>query len=479
MKEPKLQFEDSVDWYIGKQVIDNTTLTEFRDKPFWCFNKGNKIDCCFNHMVGLPVKKKQEMPIFDYELEIFDAIENNQHLWCKKARGIGFTTFMTRYLAWKCLKDDELAGQNIFITTGTEAGFAKELKDKIHALFDRNYARLKIELKYNELILNKTRFKAFPTRNLKDMRGYTDVAYIFVDEADFFEKTQQDEIGAVIRSYEEKSDCKVIMVSTPYKPEGLFHQIENDEAFKGFFKKLILLYERGLDRIFDRQQIARIKKDNPDFEREYNGKYIGKIGNVFSEEQIKFCAEQGDSLVDYEINQHTGHPVGVDFGFNVSKSVICVGEWEPELQLLRIVEMWDNHGKPTTPSQVAEKMWEIYQRYGSNTDFFVDGANRGAVNEAKVRFGESITWDKKELLKGNRIHPINFGTEHKEMLRNMYIMVANGILAIPSKYEKLLLSMRTAQAEDWDLDKDNTINNDHLDGARLMCKGIDYKAEVE
>ena len=442
-------------------------------------NQGNRIDCCFNHLVGLPKKKGKDMPIFDYELEIYNAIENNQHVWCKKARGIGFTTFMTRYLSWQCVKDDELAGQSIFVIAGTEAGFAKELITKITAVFEKKFPRLKIKRMYNELILNKTRFKSFPTMNLKDMRGYTDVAYIFVDEADYFGLTQQEEIGAVIRSYEEKSDCKVIMVSTPHRPDGLFHAIENNEAFRGFFKKLTLLYEKGLGKIFDRKQINKIKHENPDFEREYNGKYIGKIGNVFSPTQTEFCQSQGDSLADFPINTMAGHPVGVDFGFNVSKSVICVGEWEEELQILRVVEVIDFDNSPTTPSRVAEAMFEIRQKYGSNTDFFVDGANRGAVNECKVRFGESITWDPKLMQKGSIIHPINFGTEHREMLKHMYNMVANGALAIPSKQDRLLVAMRTAQVEDWKLDKENTVNDDHLDAARLMTFGINYNAERE
>ena len=420
------------------------------------------------------------MPIFDYELEIKKAIEDNQHLWCKKARGIGFTTFMIRYLAWLCTKDDELAGQQIFIIAGTEAGFAKELKEKIGKVFQNKFPRLKIQERYNEMYLNKTRFKSFPTKNLKDMRGYTDVAFIFIDEADYFDPREQEEIGAVMRSYEEKSDCKIIMVSTANTPNGLFHAIESDERFIGFFYKLFMLVEKGLDRIFDRKQIDKIKKNNPDYLREYEGMYIGKPGNIFLP-YIDFIKSQGDSLADFEVNVMAGHPVGVDFGYNISKSVICVGEWEEELQVLRVVELWDNKGKNATPSQVAEKMWQIRQKYGSNTDFFLDGANRGSVNEAKVRFGESITWDPKEMRKGSIIHPINFGTEHKEMLRHMYIMASNGALAVPSKFDKLIVAMRTAQVddEDWDLNKDDTVNDDHLDAARLMTFGINYNAERE
>ena len=47
----------------------------------------------------------------------------------------------------------------------------------------------------------------------------------------------------------------------------------------------------------------------------------------------------------------------------------------------------------------------------------MDGANRGGVNLAKVAFDESLNWDTNdvspELMK---IIPVNFQTEHKEML---------------------------------------------------------------
>ena len=488
LTQKKLQFEDLAEDYIGRGSVEqdpqtdessNNILEQFRDKPFYCWdiNKKGFDTCCFNHLVGLPMKKGKEHPIYDYEQEILDAVRNNQHVWCKKARGIGFTTFMIRYLAWLCVKDDLLAGQSIFITTGTEHGFAKELKDKIGELFVKHFPHFKPIVKYNDLYLNKTRFRTFPSRNLKDMRGYTDVAFIFIDEADYFDVSQQEEIGAVIRSYEEKSDCKIIMVSTANRPDGLFHAIENGEQFRGFFYKLLLLVKKGLDKIFDRKQIDKIKRDNPDYLREYEGMYIGRIGNIFAG-LVEGCATLGDSIPNDGPNPYSSYCVGVDFGFNVSKSVIVVGEWKNDIQKLRVVKLVDFNAKPTTPSRVAERMWDIYQEYGPNTHFFIDGSNAGAVNEIKVKFGEGLLWRenyKKGISKSDRIHPINFGTEHKEMLRQMYMMVAEGILGVPSVYDKLLIAMRTAQATDFDLDKEETVNDDYLDACRLMCYVIRYK----
>jgi hypothetical protein len=50
-------------------------------------------------------------------------------------------------------------------------------------------------------------------------------------------------------------------------------------------------------------------------------------------------------------------------------------------------------------------------------------------------------------------------------------MVNKGYLAIPEEYEKLIISLRTAQAKEYSLDKDQTSYYDLLDGLRLSLKG--------
>lgn len=60
----------------------------------------------FNDIIGLPVKNGKEHPIYDYELDVIDKIENNRNVWIKKASGIGCTTLLLRYLTWKILVND-------------------------------------------------------------------------------------------------------------------------------------------------------------------------------------------------------------------------------------------------------------------------------------------------------------------------------------------------------------------------------------
>jgi hypothetical protein len=61
------------------------------------------------------------------------------------------------------------------------------------------------------------------------------------------------------------------------------------------------------------------------------------------------------------------------------------------------------------------------------------------------------------------------------MLSHLYMMINKGYLAIPEKYEKLIISLRTTQANEYSLDKDQTSYSDSLDGLRLSLKGYNIK----
>src|SRR4249919_2458161 len=125
MKQQKLkEFNPYPDLPDDNPLSDNSSLKIFEGVSFWCGNpiskstKYDKVNCCFNHIIGLPIKNGIEHPIYDYELEMQEAIESNQHVWIKKARGIGATEFLIRYLSWKALSSNDLSGKSVFIIAG-------------------------------------------------------------------------------------------------------------------------------------------------------------------------------------------------------------------------------------------------------------------------------------------------------------------------------------------------------------------------
>jgi hypothetical protein len=116
------------------------------------------------------------------------------------------------------------------------------------------------------------------------MRGLTDVSFVYLDEADFFPPGQQQDARDVSERYVAKSNPWIVMVSTPNAPDGLFEKIEREPEDTCLYKRFFLDYTYGLDRIYTREEIA-LAKQSPSFEREYNLKYLGKVGNVFHMQQ--------------------------------------------------------------------------------------------------------------------------------------------------------------------------------------------------
>ncbi|CAN5442332.1 hypothetical protein BH18THE1_BH18THE1_09680 [soil metagenome] len=226
---------------------DNPLLSDYKDsldifigKPFWIWDEDEHNEqfmetvgqCCFNHIIGKPIKNNKEYDIFPFQKLIFDTLENYQNIWILKSRGIGVTTFLIRYLAWKILSSSELDNKSIFIISGTRLEHANFIKEKLQELFIKKFPFLRLESKFTELSLKKTWIKVFPTKNIRDIRGYFEASYIWVDESDHMEPSIQEELFNAIGPYEEKSNSKIILSSTPNRPDGLMQSIEKDPHSK-------------------------------------------------------------------------------------------------------------------------------------------------------------------------------------------------------------------------------------------------------
>ena len=91
----------------------------------------------------------------------------------------------------------------------------------------------------------------------------------------------------------------------------------------------------------------------------------------------------------------------------------------------------------------------------------------------KVAFNEPLSWESSKQgpnPEAMKILPVNFGTEHKQMLAHLHMLVNKEYLAIPEEFDKLIISIRTAWAKEYSLDKEQSSYNDSLDALRLACK---------
>jgi hypothetical protein len=348
----------------------------------------------------------------------------------------------------------------------------------MEALFQRRFPFLKLESKFTDLWIKNTNIKIIPSRNVKDLRGYTDVSYLFIDEGDYSEPSVTNELLHAITRYEEKSNCTTIMVSTPNRPDGLFQSIEKDPNSK--YHKIILDYTVGLDKIYDRKEIEK-KKNEPEFLREYAGQYLGRVGNVFTQQQIDLCQELGQqySTDKIHISVYTLKSVGIDPGFSSSSTGIVVLEHikQEDRHIIRVIDC--HLIDKGDPNKIVELCWSLYKQYGYfNTAFFIDGSNRAMVNLLKIKWGESLNWENIKEFGHNsniKIRPVNFSTEHKNMLSNLHAVISKNYLAIDKRYDKLITSLRTAYANELSLDKQQTSYSDLLDGLRLALKAYNFE----
>jgi hypothetical protein len=107
-----------------------------------------------------------------------------------------------------------------------------------------------------------------------------------------FARTSKEEVRHVSERYISKSDPFIVMVSTPNAPGGLYEKIERESFDTCIYKKISLDYNYGLDKIYTKAEIDKAKA-SPSFEREYCLKYLGLIGNVFSQQSLDNATKIG------------------------------------------------------------------------------------------------------------------------------------------------------------------------------------------
>ena len=169
---------------------------------------------------------------------------------------------------------------------------------------------LTFDNKETVLELNGCTIEAFPSNHLDSYRALENPKFILIDEADFFRKSEQDDVSDVSERYIGKSDPYIVMVSTPNAPDGLFEKIEKELEDICIYKRIKLDYTYGLDKIYTNEEIEKAKK-SPSFEREYNLKYLGLIGNVFhtTGHRKSICEYDPD---DWNINSYSKASMGID-----------------------------------------------------------------------------------------------------------------------------------------------------------------------
>jgi hypothetical protein len=227
------------------------------------------------------------------------------------------------------------------IVTGPRIDLAIALIDRMKKLFSSTKGLTVFDTKETVIELNGVKIEAFPSHHLDAMRGLPNVSFILLDEADFFPPGQQQDARDVSERYIAKSNPYIVMVSTPNAPDGLFERIEKEAPDTCLYKRIFLDYTCGIGKIYTAGEIEKAKQ-SPSFEREYNLKYLGKVGNVFHTKDIEAAIEKGRKYNPDDFNPSfyfTSRSMGIDPAYGSSAFGIVVTQWEDNhIQILHAEE---------------------------------------------------------------------------------------------------------------------------------------------
>jgi hypothetical protein len=371
-----------------------------QNKSFWIWDKEEHKqediktngDCCFNHIIRLPTKDGEEKAVFDYEKILYDALLDNdrsnlfkhvfkhKHLWVKKATGLGVTEFFLRLMAWLCLRNDDYQNSQMCIVTGPNIDIAIKLIKRMKALFEPKL-HVTFDSKETVLELNGCTIEAYPSNHIDAYRALDNPKFILIDEGDFFRKGEQEDVRHVSERYIAKSDPYIVMVSTPNAPDGLFERIEKEPEETCIYKRLFLDYTYGIGRIYSEEEIEKAKA-SPSFEREYNLKYLGKIGNVFHTKDIEAAIEKGRKYNPDDFTpfySFTSRSMGIDPAYGSSAFGIVVTQWVDGIVQILYAE---EYHRPDY-NEMLSMAYTLMSKYDIDK-VYIDGANPSFIKSLKA-----------------------------------------------------------------------------------------------
>jgi hypothetical protein len=249
---------------------------------------------------------------------------------------------------------------------------------------------------------------------------------------------------------------------------------------------MFLDYTYGIGKIYTAEEIEKAKA-SPSFEREYNLKYLGKIGNVFHTKDIEAAIEKGRKYNPNDFNSFshfTSTSMGIDPAYGSSAFGIVVTQWvDDHIQILHAEE----YHSPDY-NEMLSVVYGLISKYQVDKTY-IDGANPSFIKSLNLQIGEDADYDKviaryrsgglgNNWSENMKIVPVNFNSEHKAMLGHCKMIMEQdgGRIAInPDKFDKLITALRTAVDNDGTLDKEATSYNDIFDAFRLALKFYRYE----
>jgi len=394
----------------------------------------------------LPRKHGNEFPIFEYEMDLLNLVQEKKKIWIKKCTGIGASELLLRIICWKCETDRSWADSIVCIVTSPRLELATTMISRIK----RFYPEI-TDYRATRIVINGVTIEAFPSHHLDAMRGLANPSMIFLDEADFFPASLQSEVLTVAERYIAKSNPHIILCSTPNMPDGLYAKIEKDK--NSMYEKVYLPYTIGLEQgIFTEEEINEAKK-SASFEREYNLRYGSDDGNIFAYELVDKVTRE------YDLALKDGDKIlAIDPAYASSKFAIIGGEKKGDVIEIKLCELLEF----ASPTAMAERIALLSADYTDGV--FVDSAGAGLITDLE--------------LKGVPTRKIVFGQTLNEMTLLASRLVKEQKVAIHPAFTDLLADLKSVRYNAKGFPDKRIINFDLGDAFLMLCYGMNHARQV-
>jgi hypothetical protein len=471
----------------------STLYDRLRGKPFYLWNEAGHTqqdlalegNCCFNHIMGLPTKQGKKHPLYDYEQQIFDALENDRYIAILKSTGLGVTELVLRYVIFKCLKDNEWKGRQVPIVVGPNISLATKLIRRVKRLFE--YHNIYFEDRQQQLTLNDCVIEAFPSNHLSSFRSLESPALIMLDESDYFNKNETDEVMTVVERYLGKSDPRLCLISTPNQPDGLMYNLMQLPESQCIYRRLKLGYEVGLGKIYSQEEIEQAKQSRF-FDREFDLKFAGGIGNLFSDALLNDCICSDDMynpLDHWSTDPSLTRSMGIDPAFSASGDGSKFAIVITQMRDRQIEVIFARSYQAPEHNDIIHKIINLFNKH-MNSIIYADASNPSIISSLKYQVSDwdfnKYAQDKRyineindPLFNENRINclPVNWSRMGQPMLFNLISIMQSKQLKVHESLTDLVVALKSAYITNDKLDKERSTNNDLLDALMLAC--LNYK----
>lgn len=324
------------------------------------------------------------------------------------------------------------------------------------------------------LPVNNVSMIAYPSHNTSSFRSLENVSHCFIDELDFFSKTEQFEVLTTAERYRGKSGAQVIAVTTPGAPGSISWQIDRDP--NSIYHKLRLDWKYGEHTVYEDADLQKARLSQS-WQREYCLQYLGNVGDIFSQADLDYITSHG---YDLSPNLFTTAFMGVDIGFGSSdSSIVVVRHIDSVLQVVHAENI--HHG---VFENIVDRIRQVMNIHGV-VKCFVDGSAVHIIRSLARSYGQIEDWSQipEEYIdqwitgrKDIKIVPISFAKKHRDMLKTLMLCVSKRTLFIHPDHKDLIIGMRSATAKDdnYSLDKNKTSRDDLIDALRLSLCPISF-----